>query len=369
MPRTAKPTSAFAALALEIKPLDDGAMLLIPAGTFRAYDGRPAGVAGWNLTAALAARVISDRQARGTAIVIDWEHATLHRAKKGDEAPAAGWIDPADLAWRDGVGIVALRRSWTPRAEAQMTNDEYRYGSPVFRFNEQTGDVLGLHSFALTNDPGLDGIAVALAALVELPPPTPETPMDEDLLEQLRWLLNLPTLATPEEVVAELQKAVAQLKASQAATATAAASFDLVGTVQRAGAAQAEIASLSAQVAAPDPARFVPVATHRAVSEQLAALQADVRGKAIDGLVTAALADGRLNPAQEVWARDLGASDIAKLQAFVDSATPLAALSGMQTGGKAPVGDPASQQLTTDALAVCSLMGLTPDQFAKGAKP
>lgn len=368
MPRTAKPTSAFAALALEIKPLDDGAMLLIPAGTFRAYDGRPAGVPGWNLTAALAAQVIADRQARGTAIVIDWEHATLHRAKKGGEAPAAGWIDPADLAWRDGVGIVALRRSWTPRAEAQMTNDEYRYGSPVFRFNEQTGDVLGLHSFALTNDPGLDGIAVALAALVETTPPEPlETPMDEDILEQLRWLLNLPTLATAEEVAAELQKAVNAIKATPAGTA--AASFDLVGAVQRAGTAQAEIASLSAQVAAPDPARFVPVATHQVVSAQLAALQADVRGKAVDALVTNALADGRLNPAQEVWARDLGASDIAKLQAFVDSATPLAALSGMQTGGKPPVGDPASQQLTTDALAVCSLMGLTPDQFAKGAKP
>lgn len=364
MPRTAKPTSAFAALALEIKPLDDGAMLLIPAGTFRSHDGRPEGVSGWHLTAELAARVIENRQARGTAIVIDWEHATLHRAKKGDEAPAAGWIDPADLAWREGVGIVALRYTWTPRAEAQVATDEYRYGSPVFQFSRQTGDVLGLHSFALTNDPGLDGIAVALAALVELPPPTPETPMDEDLLEQLRWLLNLPTLATPEEVAAELQKAVAQLKASQAATGTAAASFDLVGTVQRAGSARAEIASLSAQVAAPDPARFVPVSTHRAVSEQLAALQADVRSKAIDGLVTAALADGRLNAAQEVWARDLGTSDLAKLQSFVDSATPLAILSGMQTRGVVPPGSVLHQSSPKD-VAIAALAYQT-EQAAAG---
>lgn len=367
MPRPAKPTSAFAALALEIKPLDDGAMLLIPAGTFRAYDGRPfEGAPAWQMTARMAAQVIDARRARGTKIVIDWEHATLHRAKQGKEAPAAGWIDPADLAWREGVGLVALRRDWTPRAEAQIDAKEYLYGSPVFGYDKKTGAVTSLHSFALTNDPGLDGIAVALSALLP-DQPTTETPMDEDILEQLRWLLNLPTLATAEEVAAELQKAVNAIKATPAGTA--AASFDLIGAVQRAGTAQAEIASLSAQVAAPDPARFVPVATHQVVSAQLAALQADVRGKAVDALVTNALADGRLNPAQEVWARDLGASDIAKLQAFVDSATPLAALSGMQTGGKPPAGNPASQQLTTDALAVCSLMGLSPDQFAKGAKP
>lgn len=362
MPRTAHP--AFAALALDIAPLDDGALLLIPAGRFRAADGRPAGLPGWNLTAELATRLIEARQARGTSIVIDWEHATLHRAKKGEEAPAAGWIEPEHLAWREGVGVVALRSFWTPRAAAQLEAKEYRYGSPVFSFDPVTGDVTGLHSFALTNDPGLDGIAVALAALSP-DQPTTETPMDDDILEQLRWLLNLPTLATPEEVAAELQKAVERIKA--AAPEMAAAGFDLVGTVTRAATAGAEIAALSAK--APDPAQFVPIAAHQAVAEQLAALQASTHGQAVDAAVRGALDDGRLLPAQETWARDLGKTNLAALTQFLSTAQPIAALSGMQSGGQAPAGGQGSTQLGADALAVCSLMGLTPDQFAKGAKP
>lgn len=363
MPRTAHP--AFAALALDIAPLDDGALLLIPAGQFRAADGRPAGLPGWNLTAELATRLIEARQARGTSIVIDWEHATLHRAKQGQEAPAAGWIEPEHLAWREGVGVVALRSFWTPRAAAQLEAKEYRYGSPVFGFDPVTGDVTGLHSFALTNDPGLDGIAVALAALSP-DQPTTETPMDEDILEQLRWLLNLPTLATPEEVAAELQKAVERIKA--AAPEMAAASFDLVGTVTRAVTAGAEIAALSAK--APDPAQFVPIAAHQAVAEQLAALQADTQGKAVEDAVRAALdaRPPRLLPAQEAWARELGKTNFAALTQFLETVQPIAALSGMQSGGQAPAGGQGSTQLGADALAVCSLMGLTAEQFAKGAK-
>lgn len=340
-------------------------MLLIPAGQFRAADGRPAGIpAGWQLTAELASQVIAARQARGTRIVIDWEHATLHRAKQGLEAPAAGWIDPADLAWRDGVGLVALRHTWTPRAAAQIEAKEYSYGSPVFGYDLKSGAVTSLHSFALTNDPGLDGIAVALAALPPDPPTTTETPMDEDILEQLRWLLNLPTLATPEEVAAELNKVVARIKAM--APETAAASFNLVGAVARAKQASTEIAALTAQIAAPDPAKFVPIATHQAVASELAALQASTQGQAVDAAVRTALDDGRLLPAQEAWARDLGKTNLAALTQFLNTARPIAALSSMQTGGQPPAGGPAA--LSADALAVCSLMGLTPDQFAKGAK-
>ena len=47
----------------------------------------------------------------------------------------------------------------------------------------------------------------------------------DELLENLRWMLNLPTLATAEEVTAELQKAVDAIKAGQ--TGAAAASFSL----------------------------------------------------------------------------------------------------------------------------------------------
>lgn len=349
-----RPTSAYAALALDLAPLDDGAMVLIPAGEFRARDGRPAGVPAWRLTAKGAESIIAARQACATMIVIDWEHATLFRAKKGEEAPAAGWINPQDLEWREGVGLVALQRVWTPRAEAQIEAKEYRYGSPVFKFDPVTGDVLSLHSFALTNDPGLDGIAVALSALSPDQPTPLEIPsVNEELKEQLRWLLNLPVGATDDDIKAHLQKLIDQLGTSP----TVAASFDLCG----------HLAALSAQVAAPDPAKFVPIEAHRAVAGRLAALQADVQGKEIDAVVKDALDDGRLLPAQETWARDLGKSNLAALNQYLGTVQPIAALSGMQTRGNPPAGQ-GNEELAADALAVCSLMGLTPEQFKKGAK-
>ncbi len=38
----------------------------------------------------------------------------------------------------------------------------------------------------------------------------------EELLEQLRWMLNLPLSATAEEILAELNKLSAQIKEKQA---------------------------------------------------------------------------------------------------------------------------------------------------------
>ena len=301
------------------------------------------------MTAAGAERIIAARQAAATKIVIDWEHATLWRAKKGEEAPAAGWIDPRDLAWREGVGLVALRRDWTPRAEAQIESREYLYGSPVFQYDPVTGDVLSLHSFALTNDPGLDGIAVALSALLP-DPPTQEDTQVEELIEQLRWLLNLPVGATVDDIKGHLQKLMDQLGTNP----TAAASFDLTG----------HVAALSARATQPDPALYVPVDVHKKVTADFAALSQQVRTDKVSALVTAALADTRLLPAQEQWARDLGMQDIARLEAFLATAQPIAALSRMQTAGDFP-GVGGNKALTDTELAVCSQMGISPEDFLK----
>ena len=341
---------SLAALAVDLAPLDDGAMLLIPAGEFRSRDGRPGDVRCWRLTADGAQSIIRDRQAAATAIVIDWEHATLKRAKDGGEAPAAGWIDPMYLEWRDGVGLVALRRDWTPRAAAQIETQEYRYGSPVFRYDPITGDVLSLHSFALTNDPGLDGLGVALSALTPDPLTQEDTSVDE-LIEQLRWLLNLPVGATVDDIKVQLQKIIEQLGTSP----TAAASFDLRG----------HLATLSAQASAgPDLAKWVPVDTHRAVVGQLAALQADSRDRALEETVRGALESGRLLAAQEQWARDLGRSNLAALTQYLDTVQPVAALQGMQTGGGAPRSAPLAA-LTAEEVGVCRALGLSEDAYAK----
>jgi hypothetical protein len=110
---------------------------------------------------------------------------------------------------------------------------------------------------------------------------------------------------------------------------------------------EAELAALKAQHAAlsasqPDPAKFAPVEAMQHLQAELAALQAKDLEREIADLVRPALADGRLMAVQEAWATSLGKANLAALKEFLDTAKPIAALQGTQTGGKAPEqGDPA----------------------------
>lgn len=321
---------------------------LFPAGEFRALDGRPADVSAWRMDADIAARLIAAADLRGNRYMLDYDHAVLYR-DKGVKAIAAAWFKK--LEWVEGVGLFAVDVEWTATAAQHVAAAEYGYISPLFQYDPKTGAVIGLINAALTSIPALDDMeevfeAVA-ASLVQPDSQSLEESHVEELIEQLRWLLNLPVGASVEDIRAQLQKIMEQL----GTTPTAAASFDLGG----------HLAALSAQVAAePDPTRFVPVDTHQAVANELAALSAQVRVDRVGGLVTAALADGRLNAHQEAWARGAGEKDLASLEAFLATATPNPALVSMQTAalsqlGKAPGsaggGDGDAQSIATAALA------------------
>lgn len=133
-----------------------------------------------------------------------------------------------------------------------------------------------------------------------------------------------------------------------------------------------ELAALRAKpTEAPDPARYVEVATLTAVrgelaaaTTELAALKAEKHAAEVGEVVTAALAAGKLTPATEKWARDLGKSDIAALKSYVEAAPVVVKPGETQSGGKG--GDGKSHQLTDADTAVMKALGLTADQFAAG---
>lgn len=135
---------------------------LIPAGLFRTNDGRPAGLAGWMLTASNAGAIIQAAAAQANDLVIDYEHQSMQASKNGQLAPAAGWFKR--LEWRDGEGLFAVDVRWTARASEMIVAREYRYISPVFSFDPKTGEVTRLFSAALTNTPALDGLTDIAAA-------------------------------------------------------------------------------------------------------------------------------------------------------------------------------------------------------------
>lgn len=361
------PAVAFAALAAELIVSADATasafapraapteFRLLPYGRFHAADGsgRPLDVpAGWFLDLAGAQRIVAQWAARAKRLVIDYEHQTLAAATNGQPAPAAGW--PARLEAR-ADGLYAVDVEWTSRAAAMIKAREYRYVSPVFSYDTTTGEVLAVAHAALTNDPGLDGLtdlaalraSAGFAALsfsnFSNPAHQKEAPMKE-----LLKALGLAETATEAEALT----ALAALKNTQAT----------------------ELAALKAAV--PDPAKFVATATLTAVQGQLAQANADLAalkaaGAAaeVEAVVAAAMDAGKLIPATEGWARELGKSNLAALKSFVASAPVVVAPGSTQTAHAAPAGGAGGTGAgasTPAELAVMKALGLTAEQFAGG---
>ncbi len=119
---------------------------LLPAGpAITGSDGRS-----WTLPDPAA--LITEFTARNKPLVVDWEHASEHRALQGLDAPAAGWIDR--LETRDGA--IWGHVEWTPKAAQQIAAKEYRFLSPVFTYQKSDNRIVALVSAGLTNQPNLN---------------------------------------------------------------------------------------------------------------------------------------------------------------------------------------------------------------------
>jgi phage I-like protein len=329
---------AVAACVFEIPVSDSSWIQVLPAGTFRARDGRPEKLDGWHIDATIAANVIAKFAARRADVAIDYEHQTLNAETNGLPAPAAGYI--VELKWREGEGLFA-RVEWTERAKANIAAREYRYFSPVFAFNKTTGDVEQLLLGALTNDPALDDLQeVTLRAAARFQNRPEEPVAMNKLLIACIAALTLAADATEDQAIVALNA----LK-------------------KKADDADSEIAALKEKVV--DPAKFVPVATFDQLKSDFAALTTKLQKSEVDALVEDGLATGKLLKPQEDWARALGASDLAALKAYLDKTPEIPALRGSQTGGKAPPAADPNAELTADELAVCKRLGIEPEQFKK----
>ena len=341
------------------QPNTNGRYLLqfTPGQDFTPSDGRPMDVPAWRINTAIATQVINRFNA-AQPLVIDYEHQTLHKETNGQPAPAAGWIH--GLRWVEGSGLFA-EVELTARALQEISAGEYRYFSPVFLYSPETGEVLKATMGALTNNPAIHGMQAlnAMQAAASAQFSTPQTIPSEDFMNPTLKAL-LATLGLPETTTEQ-----AALTAVQSHKDTAEASRTALALKAEDGATAVTAACSALTTKAPDPAQFVPVATVTAMQVQLAVLTAKVQADEVDKLIQPALADGRLLPAMEPWARDLGKTNVAQLTAFLQAAQPVAALSGTQTGGKAPTQATGAHGLSQGEMAACTAMGITPEDFAK----
>ena len=274
--------------------------------------------------------------------MVDYEHQTMNAAENGKPAPAAGWIESLEM---EPDGLYATVK-WTDAARAFIQADEYRYISPVFTFDPETGAVLELKSAALTNYPALDGMA-AVAARAE-----DDLPMKKELADKLCRLLGLAADATEDAMLTELQKLP-----DGKALAVALSEKDT------------EIAALKA--ADPDPTKYVPAAMLTAVQEKNAALSARVKELEDNGVlagltaeIDAAVADGRLPKSCEAWAKATAKTHPDAVKSYIaSSTTPIAALKGTQTGGTPPDGTPRTAALTDEDRYAAKVAGISEEDF------
>lgn len=351
-----------ALLAATLPLVANGQTQLLPAGEFKARDGRPGPGKTWKVDdargQALAAQL--NRVAAATPVVIDYEHQTLHAEKNGQPAPAAGWIK--SVTWLSGKGLVS-KVEWTPKARAAIDADEYRYISPVITFDEDSGEVTGLHLAALTNYPALLGMDAVVAALnTQLP--AQENSMT--LLAALVAALGLPTTTTEPELTAAITtlKATADAHKTKPPLPTAlTAALGLAATAD-------EAAALSAITTLKSPAESTVqlVATLQGqVAELTTRLNGDTVAKAVDDAIAAC----KLAPAQRQVYLDMGKKDMAMLTAVLAAAPVIPGLKGQSgelgLGGGGGGGEGAAA-LTANQVLVAKHLGLDLEKYAESLK-
>jgi phage I-like protein len=286
---------------------------LVPAGNFSGRDGRGP----YELDADA---VLSAFAGWGIDLVVDYDHQTLTAEKKAGPVPAAGWIKKLELR-EDGVWGQA---TWTETAAKALAAKEYRYLSPVFAYDPDTGRVVSLSGAGLTNTPNLYLHAAASQG----------DPMSKELQERVAHKLGLAPTASAEEILAELDKKKDLLTAAQAA-----------------------------QSAAPDPTKYVPLDQHEAVSRKLAELEGEVKAKAAADAVSAAMSAGKIAPAMEGWAKDYAMADLEGFAKYVEAAPVIASSHSM----KRPDGDGHSE-LSEDDRTAARLLGMSEEAFSQAKK-
>lgn len=279
---------------------------------------------------------------RDNEMVVDFDHQTVHAARTGTRAEAAGW-SPRLFATEQGVFAEV---DWNDDARIAIQAKRYRYISPVFTHDAQ-GRVICPINAALTNTPSLDLVALATAL---------STAEGTDSMNYgpIAKALGLGEDASEEEIL----RAIANHTAAATMTAIASA----LGVAEDADliAAATALKGKADNAGNPDPTKFVPMDTVTELQTSVQSLQGDLDGmkaKERQRLIDEAQRKGRLTPAMAKHAATIG-DDVA-LASFLGSLPE----SGL---GKAAIeGDPDADKskLSEDDLAVCSAMGLSQKDF------
>lgn len=272
--------------------------------------------------------VLQSFAAEGKDLPIDWEHSSELKAPEGEPAPAAGWISQLEL--REG-GAIWGRVSWTDRGAESIASREYRYLSPVFRFEIESRRIFRITSCGLTNQPNL-----FLNALNS----EHHTEVSTMNLAELLAGLGLPATATFQDAM----NRIGQIKAEHATALNQANNPPLDKFVPRADYDTALNRATSAETKLADQAK--------------AQLETSINAE-----IDTALKAGKITPATKDYhvAQCRQEGGLERFKAYCQAAPVIAGDSGLD--GKQPVDQ--GTALNAEEQKICKMMGISVDEYKK----
>jgi phage I-like protein len=244
-----------------------------------------------------AALILEQFRRRSHDLVIDYEHQTL----SGERAPAAGWVQ--ELAWFEELGLWA-RAEWTQEAAGYLRRREYRYFSPVFLLRKDDRKIVNLYNIALTNQPRMMNIQALISKDGWTDGPRERR---SQMLDRIKRLLGLAESAGEEETLLQVERLKRQ--SDVPGTGTADPAPDSGGT---------EAAGLKS--------------LFEALKKDHEALKREFSQRESEARVKAALAEGKITPAQEAWARAYALKDPQGFEAFAAGAPQAVPLDKLPAG-------------------------------------
>ena len=338
----------------------DGWYQLLPAGRFRARDGRPNDVgAGWLMTAEIAAHLIEGVSALGQDILIDYEHNQLrkHEGLAPEALAAAGWFNADEMEWRENEGLF-IKPRWTPTAQRRIDANEFGFLSAVFTY-DSNGSPLMLRMAALTNDPGVTGMQKLTALAANLPEFDATQQETLPMNEKLRQLLARLGITVPENADITDEQACVALSALE----------ELQTKAQQVATLSAELENTKTASAAVDLTKFVPIESYNALRQQLAETSAQCATASLSAVLDKAEQEGRIFKSERSYFEQLGGQvGVAALSAQIETRQPIVALSAMQTtatGNKPDARRQTEITLSADEKAAAKALGMSEAEFMK----
>ncbi|MCX5828754.1 MAG: phage protease [Deltaproteobacteria bacterium] len=287
--------------------------------------------------------VLAAFDAQKNDMVIDYEHQTLRDV----EAPAAGWIKKAKLINKGKEGIWAVV-DWTEKARQYIANKEYRYVSPVFITRISDNRVVRLINVALTNQPNIDGMVPLINKYMENQLELNNQHKEDGNMtwKELLKLLGLAEGATEADAIMAVNKLKEPVKIvankgvlDALGLAEGATESEITGTIMAMKQSHGQVGTLA---------------------QELAQLKAHLGKKDAGDLVTMAMKEGKITPAQKEWAEAYAERDIEGFKVFVSKA-PVVVVMGKVIGEEKP----AEGALDATQLEINKQMGIDTETFKK----